>query len=80
MEYPYRTELSWKTDISIDIMRSIENQIDLMQSQGKTDGRLIKKMRVSVRNWASLEDAQIWVDFCKALPEIGVATCEILEN
>ena len=79
MEYPYRTELSWK-HISSQAVESIDNQINLMQSQNKTDGILIKKGPISIRNWASREDAQIWVDFCKTLPELVIETCEILEN
>jgi hypothetical protein len=80
MPYPYRTELSWTSSLSITAIDSVANQIALMQSQNKTDGILIKNGPISIRNWASREDAQIWVDFCKALPEVVIETCEILEN
>ena len=79
MEYPYRTELSWK-HISSQVVESIDNQINLLQSQNKTDGILEKKGVISFRNWSSLEDAQAWISYCKTLPDAIVLTSNIVEN
>lgn len=82
MEYPYRTEIIWVPDTTAtwELFEMIHDRADALADQNKTDGIMEMSGSKRVRQWATLEDAQEWIDWNRALPGCTVISAEIVSN
>jgi hypothetical protein len=73
MAFLYHTEVVWVYPVPDNVVQAINQMIESLVQQGKTDGILTVQGDQRIRQWSNLEAAEEWRDFLNSLDPAPVS-------